>query len=61
MNLGKILIFVACVVVAFVLMRGLYNMMQGGSSSKSQQLMRLRVIAQGIAVFVVVAVVYLSR
>ena len=61
MNLPYIIALIACFVVAIVLMRGLFNMMQGGSTSKSQQLMRLRVITQAIAVVVIVAVVYFTR
>jgi len=51
---------VACFIVAIVLMRGLFNMLKGGSSSKSQQLMRLRVATQAIAVVIIVAAVYFS-
>ena len=61
MNIGYILALIACFVVAIVLMRGLFNMMKGGTSSKSQQLMRLRVAAQAIAVVVIVVVVYATR
>jgi len=61
MDLLPILGLIACFVVALVLMRGLFNMMKGGSANKSQQLMRLRVITQAVAVIVIVAVVYLSR
>lgn len=57
----NLLILVACAVVAIILMKGLWNMMSGGTSSRSQQLMRLRVAAQAIAVIVIVVVVYLSR
>ena len=61
MNWSYILIMIACFVVALILLRGLFNMMQGGSSNKSQQLMRLRVIAQAVAVLIMVVVVWLSR
>lgn len=52
---------VACFIVGIVLLRGLYNMMSAGSANKSQQLMRLRVAAQAIAVLVIVLGVYLTR
>ena len=55
------LILIACIVVGVVLVRGLWNMMSGGSANKSQQLMRLRVAVQAIAVIVIVIVVYMSR
>ncbi len=61
MDFGTILALVACFVVAIILMRGLFNMMKGGTSSKSQQLMRLRVAAQAVAVLVIVLVVYFTR
>jgi ABC-type sugar transport system permease subunit len=44
--------------VAVVLGLGLANMLRGGSASKSQQLMRLRVLLQFIAVIVIMAVVW---
>ena len=57
----NILILIACFVVAIILIKGLWNMLQGGPGNKSQKLMRLRVIAQGITVIIIVIVVYLSR
>ena len=47
--------------VALILFRGLMNMMKGGSASKSQELMRMRVTAQAIVVLILVAVVYFAR
>lgn len=58
---GTIVALVVCAVVGLILFRGLYNMASGGSASKSQQLMRLRVTAQAIAVLVLVAIVYFFR
>ncbi|MCC4244562.1 twin transmembrane helix small protein [Stappia indica] len=46
--------------VAVVLLLGLWNMMRGGSSSRSQTLMRWRVGLQFLAVVIVMAVLYLS-
>ena len=57
----NVLILIACFVVAIILIRGLWNMMQGGPGNTSQRLMRLRVMAQGITVILIVIVVYLSR
>ncbi|MEL6503601.1 MAG: twin transmembrane helix small protein [Pseudomonadota bacterium] len=59
--MGNILIIIGCAVVAIILLRGLFNMMKGGTSSKSQQLMRLRVAAQAVTILIIVVVVYLSR
>jgi Hypoxia induced protein conserved region len=44
--------------VAIVLVLGLINMMRGGSPNTSQQLMRLRVLLQFIAVVVITAAIY---
>lgn len=57
----QIVIVIACFVVGIILIRGLWNMMQNGPGNKSQQLMRLRVIAQAITVVLVVVVVYMTR
>ena len=50
---------VALGVVALVLLLGLANMMRGGSPSLSQKLMRLRVLAQFIAIIVIMATIWL--
>ena len=60
-TIGSIVALVVCGVVGLILLRGLWNMASGGSASKSQQLMRLRVTAQAIAVLVLVAIVYFFR
>ena len=57
----QIIIVIACFIVGIILIRGLWNMMQNGPGNKSQQLMRLRVIAQAITVVLVVVVVYMTR
>lgn len=49
---------VAVGAVALVLLLGLYNMLRGGSPSRSQNLMRLRVVLQFIAVLVMLAVIW---
>jgi hypothetical protein len=46
--------------VAIVLLAGLVNMMRGGSSNRSQQLMRLRVILQFVAIVVMMAGLYFA-
>lgn len=46
--------------VAVVLLLGLWNMMRGGSASRSQTLMRWRVGLQFLAVVIVMVVLYLT-
>lgn len=60
---GKILIGVAIAVVASVLVAGLYTLFRGGdvAASWSNRLMRLRVLAQFIAIVLIMAVLYFSR
>jgi hypothetical protein len=45
--------------VAVVLLLGLVNMMRGGSANRSQQLMRLRVLLQFVAIVVIMFTVWL--
>jgi len=58
--LSKIVIFVALGAVAIVLLLGLANMMKGGSANRSQQLMRWRVVLQGLAIVVVMVVAWVA-
>lgn len=58
---GIVIGLIFCAVVGLILLRGLWNMAAGGSADKSQQLMRLRVMAQAVAVLILVAVVYFAR
>ena len=51
---------VAMIAVAIVLILGLTNMARGGTSSRSQKLMRLRVAVQFVAVIVVMTALYFS-
>ena len=48
----------AIVSVAVVLLLGLVNMMRGGSPNRSQQLMRLRVLLQFVAIIVIMATIW---
>ena len=50
--LSYFLVPVAVGAVALVLLLGLINMMRGGSPNRSQQLMRLRVLLQAVAIVV---------
>jgi hypothetical protein len=48
----------AIIAVAIVLLLGLINMMRGGSPNRSQQLMRLRVLLQFVAIVVIMATIW---
>ncbi|NRG16852.1 twin transmembrane helix small protein [Rhizobiales bacterium] len=52
------LVPVAVGAVAVVLLMGLWNMMRGGSSSRSQMLMRWRVGLQFLAIIIIMATLY---
>jgi len=60
---GKILVAVAIALVASILIAGLYSLWKGGdvAASWSNRLMRLRVLAQFIAIIIIMAVLYFSR
>jgi hypothetical protein len=45
--------------VALVLLLGLINMMRGGSPNRSQELMRLRVLLQFVAIVVIMATIWM--
>jgi len=59
---GNFLVGIAVAVVAVVLLAGLYTLWAGGEVSRnwSNRLMRIRVLAQFIAVMVILAVLYFS-
>jgi Hypoxia induced protein conserved region len=56
--LSTILLPVAVGAVALVLLLGLLNMMRGGSPSRSQHLMRLRVLLQFVAIVITMLAVW---
>lgn len=58
MTFLEILSYVAVAAVLVVLIWGLFNLMRGGSSNLSQKLMRARIVAQLIAVIVVMTLLY---
>ena len=60
---GKIIIAVAIAVVASILGAGLYTLFKGGdvAASWSNRLMRLRVLAQFIAIIIIMTVLYFSK
>ena len=57
----NIVIAVALAAVFIVLVLGLFNMMRGGNSTRSQRLMRWRVGLQFVAIVVMVAAVWFTR
>jgi Hypoxia induced protein conserved region len=56
--LSTIILPIAVAAVALVLLLGLINMMRGGSPSRSQNLMRLRVLLQFIAIVITMVAVW---
>ncbi len=56
--LGSIILPLAVAAVALVLLLGLINMMRGGSPNRSQNLMRLRVLLQFVAIVITMIVVW---
>ena len=57
----KILAVVAMAAVLIVLVRGLINMMRGGSGITSNKLMQARVMLQAVALVLLLLVVYFTR
>ena len=53
-----IITVIACLVVAVILFMGLWNMFKGGDANRSQMLMRARVIAQFVALVVLLGALY---
>ena len=57
-NILAILVMVAVVIV---LVRGLINMMRGGSGITSNKLMQARVLLQAVALVLILLAVYFTR
>ncbi|WP_315924925.1 twin transmembrane helix small protein [Mesorhizobium sp. SP-1A] len=57
----KFLAVVAMIAVVAVLIRGLVNMMRGGSGVTSNKLMQARVLLQAVAIALLLLVVYFTR
>jgi len=60
--MGKVLVVIALGVVLTILLAGLFVMSLGGAVSRewSNRLMRYRVLAQAVAILIVLAVLYFS-
>ena len=57
--LSTFIVPIAIGAVAVVLLLGLVNMMRGGSPNRSQELMRLRVLLQFVAIVVIMATIWI--
>jgi hypothetical protein len=60
-NIFNYLVPLSIGAVTVVLLLGLWNMMRGGSSSRSQKLMRWRVILQFVAIIVLMTALWWSQ
>ena len=60
--IGQTLVVLSVVVVALVLIAGLYTLWIGGETGRnwSNRLMRIRVLAQFIAIIIIMSVLYFS-
>ena len=62
MNIFDYLVPLSVGAVAVVLLLGLWNMLRGGSTNRSQTLMRWRVVLQFLAILIMMAGLwYMSR
>jgi hypothetical protein len=61
MNIFNYLVPLAVAAVAVVLLLGLWNMLRGGSASRSQNLMRWRVVLQFAAIILIMAALWLAN
>ena len=59
--MSNTIIAIALGAVFIVLVMGLFNMMRGGDSNRSQRLMRWRVGLQFVAIVIVLLMVWLKR
>ena len=61
--MGKVIVAIAIGIVFMVLCLGLWTLWKGGavSASWSNKLMRIRVLAQFIAILVILAVLYFGQ
>ena len=60
MDFSNAFVIVALGAVAVVLGLGLWNMMRGGSPSRSQNLMRWRVLLQAVAIAVILLTLWVA-
>lgn len=62
MTAGNIIVFIAILVVAAILVVGLYSLFRGGDFARthSNKLMRLRIVAQLAAIIIILAVLFFT-
>ncbi|EKF17781.1 twin transmembrane helix small protein [Nitratireductor pacificus] len=60
-TLFNILAILVMMAVVIVLIRGLINMMRGGSANTSNKLMQARVILQAVAIVFIVLAMYYAK
>lgn len=58
MNITAVVSVIAVAAVAVILFLGLWNMFKGGDGNRSQMLMRARVIAQAVALVVILGALF---
>lgn len=58
MNTTSVITIIALAVVAIILFMGLWSMFKGGDGNRSQMLMRARVIAQAVAIAVILGALF---
>lgn len=58
MNITAVVSVIAVAVVAVILFMGLWNVFKGGDGNRSQMLMRARVIAQAVALVVILGALF---
>ena len=61
--MGQTLVAIAVLIVFIVLLLGLYPLWKGGDTARtwSNKLMRIRVLAQAVAIVIIMAVLYFSQ
>lgn len=57
-TIAQIAIALSLLAVVVILLMGIWNMMRGGSGNLSQKLMRARVIAQAVALAIILGAFY---
>jgi hypothetical protein len=57
--LSEVLVPIAVASVVIVLLMGLINMMRGGSPNRSQNLMRMRILMQFIAIVITMTTIWM--
>ena len=58
-TVARMLVPLAVAAVAVILLFGMWNMMRGGSPSRSQNLMRARVVAQFAAILIILGALWI--